>query len=606
MTDEESPPAGRETRLRLSWGGATHPGQVRPVNQDALFADRGLFVVADGMGGHQAGEVAARISVKTVAGGEHGSVDELVAGVVAANAAVWEQASTSPEYKGMGTTLTALAVVGDGRPPVLGLVNVGDSRVYRLREGTLEQLTEDHSYVAELVRRGQISEDAAETHPYRNMLTRAIGVADTVDVDRWDMNPQADDLFLLCSDGLVNELSDEEILELLVANDDPTEMAENLIAAANQAGGRDNITVVIVKIDVEDAVDEASAHDRDVVSPLETGVIAPIPGGPAQTVDLEDLSAQISDSQEHLAETTEALATLEVIEDELDEAPAGFDPDTEASDTEASESTDESSVIPPQRPHDGLAAFDLPKLDGDDTTLPWLIDDTPQEPAPTSPPEEQPPVADVSQPDASESGASELVEAESAAAEPEVSESKVIAPDVAEDDANHPPAVAEQAQAAMTEVGFVVSSASEEWKPPLTVSDPVDHFAPALRGWRAPVAVTWRSLLFVSVVVVVVIAAGVLVGWYARSAYYVGYAGDEVVIYQGRPDGVLWFDPTLEEGTGLFRQDLSESISAQIEGLFETATLEGARAFIAEVRIAVGVGAQPAVGEPIDESDRSP
>ena len=601
MTDEESTPASRETRLRLSWGGATHPGQVRPVNQDALFADRGLFVVADGMGGHQAGEVAARISVKTVAGADHGSVDELVAGVVAANAAVWEQASASPEYKGMGTTLTALAVVGDGRPPVLGLVNVGDSRVYRLREGTLEQLTEDHSYVAELVRRGQISEDAAETHPYRNMLTRAIGVADTVDVDRWDMNPQADDLFLLCSDGLVNELSDEEILELLIANDDPTETAESLIAAANQAGGRDNITVVIVRIDVEDAVDEAAAHGRDAVSPLETGVIAPIPGGPTETVDFEDLSAQIADAQEHLAETVDALAMLEEIEDELGEAPAGFDPDTEAS-----ESTDERPVVPPRRPHDGLAAFDLPELDGDDTTLPWLIDDTPEPPAPTSPPEEQPPVAEVPQPDASESGASEVVKAESEPVEPEVSASKVIAPDVAEDEAENPPAVAEQAQASTTEVGPVVSSTSEEREPPFTGPDPIDHFAPALRGWRAPVAVTWRSLLFVSVVVAVVIAAGVLVGWYARSAYYVGFAGDEVVIYQGRPDGVLWFEPTLEEGTGLFRQDLSESMSAQIEGLFETATLEGARAFIAEVRIAVGVGAQAAVGESIDESDRSP
>ena len=259
--DADAPrPASSSQRLRLSWGGATHQGQVRPVNEDALFADRGLFVVADGMGGHQAGEVASRITVKTLAGREHHSMGDLVTSVGAANTAVFEHASSSDQYKGMGTTLTALSVIGDGKPPMLGLVNVGDSRVYRMRDGALAQLTEDHSYVAELVRRGQISEAEAETHPYRNMLTRAIGVGDSVDVDQWELEPYGGDIYLLCSDGLTNEIEEDEILAVLSTSEDPTEAARELITRANRAGGRDNVTVVIVMVDVEDVEPEPAAH----------------------------------------------------------------------------------------------------------------------------------------------------------------------------------------------------------------------------------------------------------------------------------------------------------------------------------------------------------
>ena len=216
-------------RLRLSWGGATHHGRVRAANQDALFADRGLFVVADGMGGHQGGEVASQIAVRSMAGGTHASIDEFVQAVEASNRAVWDHAVEHPDLKGMGTTLTAIAVLGDDRPPKLGVVNVGDSRTYRWRAGEFEQLTDDHSYVAELIRRGQLSEHEASTHPYRNMLTRAIGVADEVDVDRWEIVPEAGDRFVLCSDGLINELDDLEIRQAVGSIDEPVALARMLI-----------------------------------------------------------------------------------------------------------------------------------------------------------------------------------------------------------------------------------------------------------------------------------------------------------------------------------------------------------------------------------------
>jgi len=544
---------GTTPRLRLSWGGATHPGEIRPVNQDALYADRGLFVVADGMGGHQAGEVASRISVKTLAGRDHSTVDELVAGVTAANDAVWEHARSGPEFKGMGTTLTALAVIGDGRPPRLGLVNVGDSRAYQLRGGEFVQLTEDHSYVAELVRRGQITEADAETHPYRNMVTRAIGVAETIEVDRWEMTPEAGDVFLLCSDGLVNELEESRILELLVGHDDPTESAKQLISAANEAGGRDNITVVIVRVDTEQPTESTSTEEHRDASPLDTGVIAPVPdtGTLEQTAEMVGLTEQ-------LEETTAALAALDEIEadlstEEIDDS-AEPDPDSAEADPDSTGPDDEVELSPPSRPADPLSAFDLPALKGDDTSLPWLKEGPPDvgptdEPARAPDTPKTPPV-------------------ESPSAEPSAGEVS---------------ATGTESDPTIPITRLVDTSAS---------AGPVNHLEPAMRGWRAPVAVTWRSLLFIALVIGVIAGSGALFGWYARSAYYVGFSGDEVVVYQGRPDGVLWFDPTLEEGTGIFRQDLSDSTNLQIADLYETGTLAGARAFVEEIR--PGPGSQNA------------
>ena len=235
----------------LSWGGATDQGRVRANNQDAMYADWGLFIVADGMGGHQGGEVAANLAVRAVAKAERGSVSDLRNAVVEANRLVHETAIAQPELHGMGTTLTALAVDQHGEGHQFVVLNVGDSRVYRYRDNQLEQLTEDHSYVAELVRRGDIDDEAASVHPYRNMLTRAIGVHPDVEIDEWVFEPAVGDRFILCSDGLTNELDDSAIAEQLANADNPGAIAQALVATANEHGGRDNSTVLVVDVQAE-------------------------------------------------------------------------------------------------------------------------------------------------------------------------------------------------------------------------------------------------------------------------------------------------------------------------------------------------------------------
>ena len=257
-------------RLRLAWGGATDQGRIRANNQDAMYADSGLFVVADGMGGHQGGEVAANLAVRTVAQADPEGLAQLRDAITEANRVVHETAIEQPELHGMGTTLTTLAVSRETESPQFVLLNVGDSRIYRHRDGQLEQLTEDHSYVAELVRRGEIDEEAAAVHPYRNMLTRAIGVHAEVEIDEWVLDPVAGDRFMLCSDGLTNELDDSEIAEQLALEQDPSATAKALVGLANKRGGRDNSTVLIVDVHIElvGSTDADLPEDGEPQSPI--------------------------------------------------------------------------------------------------------------------------------------------------------------------------------------------------------------------------------------------------------------------------------------------------------------------------------------------------
>ncbi|MDG2024742.1 MAG: Stp1/IreP family PP2C-type Ser/Thr phosphatase [Actinomycetota bacterium] len=241
-----------QRRLRLAWGGATDQGRVRANNQDAMYADWGLFVVADGMGGHQGGEVAANLAVRTMTKADRENVRELHDAVQEANKVVHETAIAQPELHGMGTTLTALAVIQEGGSRRFVALNVGDSRIYHYRNNQLTQLTEDHSYVAELMRRGELDEEAAAVHPYRNMLTRAIGVHPEVDIDEWLVDPVAGDRFLLCSDGLTNEVDDTAIAEQLSISEDPGATAKALVRLANEHGGRDNSTALVVDIQIDD------------------------------------------------------------------------------------------------------------------------------------------------------------------------------------------------------------------------------------------------------------------------------------------------------------------------------------------------------------------
>ena len=192
------------TQLRA--GAATDVGRVRQINEDRYLADERLFAVADGVGGHQAGEVASQTSVETLQrtfeDGEH-TTEGLIAAAEAANQAVWQLAQGSREKRGMGTTLTALALVQEDGEEQLALINVGDSRAYMLQQGELIQLTEDHSLVEELVRDGKLTPAEAQIHPQRSIITRALGMEPAIEVDSWEIIPYTGDRILLCSDCLL-------------------------------------------------------------------------------------------------------------------------------------------------------------------------------------------------------------------------------------------------------------------------------------------------------------------------------------------------------------------------------------------------------------------
>ncbi|MEO1060858.1 MAG: Stp1/IreP family PP2C-type Ser/Thr phosphatase [Actinomycetota bacterium] len=418
------------------WGASTHAGRVRPANQDSMFADAGLFVVADGMGGHRAGETASRLTVESLADSDVGDLDDLTEAIREANRIVHRSSSDDSELQGMGTTVTVLRIAGS--PSQALLANVGDSRAYRLRGDDFERLTEDHSYVGALLREGSINEQEAEHHPYRNMLTRAIGIEPEVEVDTWTLDIDDGDRFLLCSDGLINELADPQVMATLRRLADPGEAARELVRLANERGGRDNITVVVVDALADD--DEAVAAAAPVAAPL---------------FDLED---------------------------------ADTDDDGEEDD-------------------------DLPATE----ELP--VDASPTEPLPEA----------------------------------------AAAPDAF--------------QALAAERAGVTEPAAPE------PAAPVDPDASPL--------LTWRLLGFVGLVLVAIFGAIAAVGFWARGGAHLDFAGDEIVIFEGRPGSVLWFEPTLVERSGIFREDLPEAAIEEIDGGRELDSVDEARAFVEEIRTEV-------------------
>ena len=222
---------------------ATHTGRKRRHNEDAYVLAPPLFAIADGMGGARAGEVASSLAAAAVQAGEaNGNGKERVAALIqSANRSVYDRSSSDAEVAGMGTTMT-VALVEDAS---VTFGHVGDSRAYVLRDRSLEQLTDDHSLVAELVRGGKLSEEEAEHHPQRSVITRALGTDPDVDVDTFTVEAQQGDLFVLCSDGLTDMVGDEEIAEVLGdGREDLEEAAKELVRRANKAGGQDNITVI--------------------------------------------------------------------------------------------------------------------------------------------------------------------------------------------------------------------------------------------------------------------------------------------------------------------------------------------------------------------------
>jgi PPM family protein phosphatase len=246
----------------------TDTGRQRRGNEDSSFARPPVFVVADGMGGAQAGEVASRIAVETFEEGlpETGSPEErLVNRVHEANSRIYERSRTEHERAGMGTTLTA-AYLGDAN---VAIAHVGDSRAYLFRDGSLTRLTQDHSLVDELVRRGKLTEEQAAEHPQRSIITRALGPEPTVEVDTWSYGVRAGDIVLLCSDGLTSMISEDQIADILAHESNLDTAAARLIDEANEAGGRDNITVILFVL-------EEVGGDGAVDEPTVVGVAPPV------------------------------------------------------------------------------------------------------------------------------------------------------------------------------------------------------------------------------------------------------------------------------------------------------------------------------------------
>lgn len=221
-------------------------GLVRDNNEDAVAATDRLAVVADGMGGHPGGEVASAVAVSLVQAAFTGrSLDELQAAVRAANRAIWDRAAGNAELEGMGATVCAAGLTEDGE---LAVVHVGDSRAYVLQHGRLRQITDDHSLTADLVRRGELTEQSAREHPQRGVITRVLGGGPQVEPDGNIWQAAVDDRLLLCSDGLVNEVSNDELAAIMTAGKDLQVTADELVGLALSRGGRDNISVVVAQI----------------------------------------------------------------------------------------------------------------------------------------------------------------------------------------------------------------------------------------------------------------------------------------------------------------------------------------------------------------------
>jgi protein phosphatase len=281
--------------MRIAAGYQTDVGRVRDGNEDSFVVDErlALYAVADGMGGHRGGEVASATAVEALraAVASKRSIDDAVR---AANRAVLDKAAQDPDLTGMGTTMTAVVALPGSS---LLIAHVGDSRAYLLRDGTLERRTDDHSLVEELVREGRLTPEQAESHPQRAIVTRALGVDEEVDVDLYTIDVRPDDRVVICSDGLTTMLRDRDVERIARTESDPQHCAENLVRAAVEAGGEDNVTVVVLDVlEVDDHLPpdpEALAEPDASATPLATSppdasdgndaASPPVPAAPRQS-----------------------------------------------------------------------------------------------------------------------------------------------------------------------------------------------------------------------------------------------------------------------------------------------------------------------------------
>jgi len=241
--------------VKIEVGSATDIGRVRERNEDSVLVDPPLYVVADGMGGHRGGQVASQVALETMERLATEGPGSLANHVRRANSAIWDRSVEDERLSGMGTTLTAARI--DGSSALIA--HVGDSRAYLLRDGMLRQLTTDHTLVDRMVKSGEITEAEAEVHPHKNVLTRALGTDEQVEVDEDSIALVDGDRLVICSDGLTGMVTEDQIQAILENTDHPQQAADRLVKAANRAGGIDNISVVVL-----DAIGEAGEGGEPV------------------------------------------------------------------------------------------------------------------------------------------------------------------------------------------------------------------------------------------------------------------------------------------------------------------------------------------------------
>lgn len=243
----------------MKFSALTDRGLSREINEDcySIVAEcpgmEAAFIIADGMGGHNSGEVASRLAVDSVAKALSLKPEELkdnraIPGLLdrlvkEANREVYARSSENPADHGMGTTLTLAVISGE----LMHIAHVGDSRLYLIRDREIKRITCDHSYIEEMVKNGSLTREEAERHPQKNIITRALGLPEDIEVDGYELKLQDEDAFVICTDGLTNMLTEEEILNTVTVND-PEAACEKLVAAANDNGGEDNITVIVIRI----------------------------------------------------------------------------------------------------------------------------------------------------------------------------------------------------------------------------------------------------------------------------------------------------------------------------------------------------------------------